>query len=112
MRNIIISIIIVGIASAGVYYYMQKKTPNKDFAIADTNYSYSTSTDNGKGDLFGNEPVATSTQATSTAATATTTNNKKSHMITIETNYGKIAIETYDNDAPNTVNNFVTLANK
>ena len=33
-------------------------------------------------------------------------------MITIETNYGKIVFETYDNDAPNTVNNFVTLANK
>jgi cyclophilin family peptidyl-prolyl cis-trans isomerase len=32
------------------------------------------------------------------------------NMITIETNYGKIVFETYNNDAPNTVNNFITLA--
>ncbi|MBI2065027.1 MAG: peptidylprolyl isomerase [Candidatus Yanofskybacteria bacterium] len=33
-------------------------------------------------------------------------------MITIDTNYGKIVFETYDADAPNTVKNFVTLAEK
>ncbi|MBY0376747.1 peptidylprolyl isomerase [Patescibacteria group bacterium] len=33
-------------------------------------------------------------------------------MITLETNYGKIVFETYNEDAPNTVNNFVTLAKK
>ena len=33
-------------------------------------------------------------------------------MITIDTNYGKIVFETYDTDAPKTVANFVTLANK
>lgn len=37
---------------------------------------------------------------------------KKIKMITIETNYGKIVFETYNDDAPNTVNNFVTLAKK
>lgn len=36
----------------------------------------------------------------------------KTHMITIDTNYGKIVFETYDSDAPNTVKNFITLANK
>lgn len=42
-------------------------------------------------------------------------NNKKEtlmHIVTIETNKGKIVFETYDNDAPKTVNNFITLANK
>src|SRR6185295_816241 len=39
-------------------------------------------------------------------------NNKKTHMVTIETNYGKIVFETYDADAPNTVKNFITLAGK
>ncbi|MCX6701799.1 MAG: peptidylprolyl isomerase [Candidatus Zambryskibacteria bacterium] len=33
-------------------------------------------------------------------------------MITIETNYGKIVFETYNTDAPKTVENFITLANK
>ncbi len=37
---------------------------------------------------------------------------KKTNMITLETNYGKIVFETYNEDAPNTVNNFVTLAKK
>jgi len=34
------------------------------------------------------------------------------HKITIQTNKGTIIFETYDADAPNTVNNFITLANK
>jgi cyclophilin family peptidyl-prolyl cis-trans isomerase len=33
-------------------------------------------------------------------------------MITLDTNYGAIVFETYDSDAPNTVKNFVTLAEK
>ena len=34
------------------------------------------------------------------------------HKISIATNYGDIAFETYDADAPKTVENFITLANK
>jgi cyclophilin family peptidyl-prolyl cis-trans isomerase len=34
------------------------------------------------------------------------------HRITLETNFGKIEFETYDADAPKTVNNFISLANK
>lgn len=37
---------------------------------------------------------------------------KSMHTITIETNKGTIVIETFDADAPKTVNNFITLANK
>ena len=33
-------------------------------------------------------------------------------MITLETNFGEIQIETYDADAPKTVDNFITLARK
>ena len=39
-----------------------------------------------------------------------TTNNK--HMVTIKTNFGEIQVHTYDMDAPKTVNNFITLAEK
>jgi len=35
-----------------------------------------------------------------------------SHIITIKTNMGEIRFATYDADAPNTVNNFITLAQK
>ena len=34
------------------------------------------------------------------------------HIITIKTNMGEIRFVTYDADAPNTVNNFITLAKK
>jgi len=37
---------------------------------------------------------------------------KSMNIITIKTNYGEIQFETYDNDAPKTVNNFITLAEK
>ena len=37
---------------------------------------------------------------------------KNKHMITIETNFGTISFETFDADAPKTVENFVTLAQK
>ncbi len=35
-----------------------------------------------------------------------------SHIITIKTNMGEISFTTYDTDAPKTVENFITLANK
>ena len=34
------------------------------------------------------------------------------HIITIKTNFGEIQFETYNADAPKTVNNFITLAQK
>jgi len=34
------------------------------------------------------------------------------HIVTLKTNFGEIQFETYDADAPKTVNNFITLAEK
>lgn len=45
-------------------------------------------------------------------ATSTNSSIKSMHNITIETSKGKIVFETYDTDAPKTVENFITLANK
>ncbi len=42
----------------------------------------------------------------------TKTNKNLMHTITIETNKGTVVFETYDADAPKTVENFITLANK
>jgi cyclophilin family peptidyl-prolyl cis-trans isomerase len=52
------------------------------------------------------------TESTTTTATTTAVKKNKQHMITIQTNLGAIIIETFDNDAPKTVENFKTLANK
>ncbi len=50
--------------------------------------------------------VATSSENTVTA------NKNFMHLITIETNKGIIEFETYDKDAPKTVQNFIDLTNK
>jgi len=44
--------------------------------------------------------------------TAPITSKVEKNMITLQTNHGVITFETYNNDAPNTVNNFITLAKK
>jgi cyclophilin family peptidyl-prolyl cis-trans isomerase len=69
------------------------------------------------------EPSSSTTPASIPLATSSTTvsvasinnNNQLSnnqHMITIVTTKGTIVFDTYDADAPNTVKNFITLANK
>jgi cyclophilin family peptidyl-prolyl cis-trans isomerase len=55
--------------------------------------------------------VATSTPVVQ-VETLKNDNKNFMHKITIETNKGTIVFETYDSDAPKTVENFVTLANK
>jgi cyclophilin family peptidyl-prolyl cis-trans isomerase len=35
-----------------------------------------------------------------------------SHLVTVQTNYGEIQFQTYDTDSPNTVKNFIDLAQK
>jgi cyclophilin family peptidyl-prolyl cis-trans isomerase len=51
-------------------------------------------------------PLTTSSTASTTVAENFT------HEVTIQTNLGEIVFLTYDMDAPNTVNNFITLAEK
>jgi cyclophilin family peptidyl-prolyl cis-trans isomerase len=55
-----------------------------------------------------------SVTASTTDISSTTDNQIKNneHMITIQTNKGTIVFETYDADAPNTVANFIKLANQ
>ena len=60
-----------------------------------------------------NATTASPSAPASTMAPITNSNNQNNqHMITIQTNKGTIVFETYDADAPNTVQNFITLANK
>lgn len=106
MKNIILSVIVLGVVVLGGVYLLKidKKMPE----VKLDKYDYSKTNE-----------VATTTEVTSVATTTTATTTKsttniikKTKMISIETNYGKIVIETYNSDAPKTVENFVTLANK
>ena len=73
-------------------------------------YLYSDNKDNsGSVDI---QSTATPSPDLTSSPQVTNTNSQTLHMITIDTNYGKIVFETYDADAPNTVKNFITLADK
>ncbi|HTK33570.1 MAG TPA: peptidylprolyl isomerase [Candidatus Paceibacterota bacterium] len=66
-----------------------------------------------KGNVEPVSAVASSTApSTSAPVTNSSTNTTMHHTVTIETNKGTIVFETYDNDAPKTVANFISLANK
>ncbi len=63
-------------------------------------------------------PAASSTVSPNTAVQSNTANQKENqkinmnHLVTLDTNFGKIKFETYDEDAPKTAKNFITLAQK
>jgi len=82
---------------------------SKDKSVPGSN-TYGTSTPVGDGLITG------TTTATTSLTTATSTINKttknRMHTISIETTKGTIVFETYDVYAPNTVKNFIDLANK
>ncbi len=101
-KNIIISLVIVLALCAGGYYFFRDNTEKSKDVILGTNDTYATNTATvmEDGTLSEANPIINVKE------------DKKTHMITIDTNYGKIVIETYDADAPNTVKNFVTLAEK
>ena len=114
-KNIILSLVIVGGVIGTGYYLFNKETGSSGSSLSTVSNTTGT-------DIYG---TTTPEIATSTTGTGTNTdiNNqpasaissgevKKSHMVTIETNQGTIVFETYDSDAPNTVKNFTTLAEK
>lgn len=64
--------------------------------------------------MRGSEPVETTANPPQPQAVPQTKEPEKKSMrlVTLETNFGTIEFETYDTDAPKTVENFVTLAQK
>ncbi len=78
-----------------------------DSTATSTTAAYSTQNQTG---AAANTSQPTQTVSPNTSNNATVKNFM--HTITIETSKGTIAFETYDADAPKTVANFVTLANK
>ncbi len=58
------------------------------------------------------QPTNTATPTTNNQPANNSTTKNMQHTITIKTNMGDISFVTYDGDAPNTVKNFITLAEK
>lgn len=119
MKNIVLSVFLVVITLVLGYYLFSHDSLKKGDVNLGVNLDYfATSTNTNTANTTQTPPATTTTTpkpvvtVATTSATTTPNQNKKSHMITIDTNYGQIVFETYDADAPNTVSNFVTLANK
>ncbi len=118
--NKVYALIIIIIILSGIYYVLPKSTvvSETNTQVSD-NYSSTTPTVN---DNASSTPTITDTATSSIKLDdkkSTTTPIikpiiKKNFMntVTIETNKGTIVFETYDTDAPKTVENFITLAKK
>jgi cyclophilin family peptidyl-prolyl cis-trans isomerase len=103
-------IIIVIIILALIQWSQVRGKKSADSLTGDVTNGYSTSTDE-----FGvGSSVATSSNTAALGAVSTTSPNIKNNMHTIilETSKGTIVFQSYDADAPKTVQNFITLANK
>lgn len=95
-KNIVLVAVLIIIV--GSWYFFDSRA--KPLASGDSYYSTETSS------------VASTTDMTANTVSTSTTSNTSMHTISIETSKGTIIFETYDTDAPKTVENFITLANK
>lgn len=116
--NKVYTLIILVVVLIGIYYIFPKstqvtKTIEESSVVVNESNQYATSTDTATSTTMSTSTlVSTSTIKSSTVATTTLKNKNFMNTITIETNKGNIVFETYDADAPKTVQNFITLANK
>ena len=96
MNSKYIFVLVALIVIVGAWFAFDRKA---DPITSPTTDAYSTET-------------ASSTRVTtsSTITTSSSTPQNSMNVITIETNKGTIVFETYNNDAPKTVENFITLA--
>ncbi len=110
IKYILASVVIIGLVIwGGVALFSEKPViDDSQMGRGVVTDPYATSTDI----QTSNNAAVPANTSTSTNQSTNTNTKRTNHMITIETNYGTIQIETYDSDAPNTVANFVTLASK
>ncbi len=102
----IIVIIIFLVAGCGALYYEMSKDKNKTKIPELSSVTENTNTSE-------INTTASNTGATNTTVDKNISNNKKNmNTITLETSMGKIVFQTYNEDAPKTVENFITLSKK
>src|SRR3989344_4209947 len=106
MKNIILGIVVVVVVGIGGYYLF---SANKDTSDS---VGLQPSLQATEAPVNTNQLTDATSSVSLSLSPSTTSEANKSSMITLDTNYGKIVFETYDADAPNTVKNFITLADK
>ena len=108
MKNgTLISIILVVIVIALIIVGWGASRPNPSL----TNLLNSTSTEQ-FASTSTDATLASSTPIDASSSINQSNNKKMSQIVTLDTSLGQIQFETYNNDAPNTVANFVKLADQ
>ncbi len=97
------AVVVAGVAIIAIGYFTRYK-PQEDKGNAVLNLK----TQEQSAELQTNENPSTSFDKTQDKSLGAS----KMHIITLKTNFGEIQFETYNADAPKTVNNFITLAQK
>ena len=99
-KYIIIAAAILTVVIGGIVYLGSGRGPN---SLGEQTDGYSTSTTG---------QVSSSSLGANILETTTIKSPKSMNTVALDTNFGKIVFQTYDEDAPKTVENFITLANK
>ncbi|MHB8841218.1 MAG: peptidylprolyl isomerase [Candidatus Aquicultor sp.] len=105
-KQAVIFIAIFGVIVVALIYFNKAKDTSTQTAGVDY-YSNGAATSEA---VQQNDPPSTNAPSTSTTVAGTVPVTDKTHAI-IETNKGKIVFSFYPNKAPNTVQNFIKLAN-
>lgn len=96
------AVIVLVVGALGLYLRQQENIPSSESRSSEQTDFYSTNT----------PPQTTNTSNTPPPSTATPSPHNNMHSVTISTNYGDIEFQTYDADAPVTVEKFLSLAKK
>jgi cyclophilin family peptidyl-prolyl cis-trans isomerase len=110
-NNTIFSIAAIAVLILGIAAWWLLREPESTVQPAATNQrldSYSTMTSGTDTATALSPTVPTDTPAAESSKPV----KNNMHLVTISTNFGDIQFETYDADAPKTVKNFITLADK
>ena len=106
-KNLYITIIIVlAVLAAGYFMWPKSQETN----LQNENSTLVGNSTSSPSPIVQGDNITSSTTAQPSTLATQLKNNM--HKIILETNKGVIIFETYDSDAPNTVNNFISLSNK
>jgi cyclophilin family peptidyl-prolyl cis-trans isomerase len=114
-KNIWISIILAIIVITGAWFFLDHRSgypkgPDELMGIYTSQTASTSPADSNTAATQSPTAVASNNQSSPTTSQSSVKNFM--HTITIDTNKGAIVFETYDADAPKTVANFVSLADK
>lgn len=104
MKDFFTILIVIAVLGGGLWYLFSK-SPNQETADSGIPQETHNNADEAK-------PAAEPQGAASERQITMDNNKQQMNTITIETNRGKIVFQTYNDDAPKTVENFIALVKK